>query len=290
MDSEYLKKHLGGALTAALAEAVEKRPLDPIEFIAQYLYKLKENEAAEKARQKEDDLLNEELRNADSASKLAEELSAEAKLIQEQEEAAIKARTIEEKTPEPTLADLTDKPGAPNLTAVEEAEELPTPAQEEEGENSSKSPDLVPDENDVAKLPSSPDDTNSDGKKDLVASESFASGTSETSKEAEQIVNQTIANSLAVVENEGLIQQEPVPPREVESGDEASKTEEEEAVKPRSVSFAANVQQVEISPRPSESSEDFVTAPIATDSINVPEVEVVPPSPVQVEPAEPSEE
>ena len=49
MDSEYLKKHLGGALTAALAEAVEKRPLDPIEFIAQYLYKLKENEAAEKA-------------------------------------------------------------------------------------------------------------------------------------------------------------------------------------------------------------------------------------------------
>merc|ERR1712055_918228 len=129
MDSEYLKKHLGGALTAALAEAVEKRPLDPIEFIAQYLYKLKENEAAEKARQKEDDLLNEELRNADSASKLAEELSAEAKLIQEQEEAAIKARTIEEKTPEPTLADLTDKPGAPNLTAVEEAEELPTPAQ-----------------------------------------------------------------------------------------------------------------------------------------------------------------
>ena len=41
----------------------------------------------------------------------------------------LQARTIEEKTPEPTLADLTDKPGAPNLTAVEEAEELPTPAQ-----------------------------------------------------------------------------------------------------------------------------------------------------------------
>ena len=90
-----------------------------------------------------------------------------------------------------------------------------------------------------------------------------------------------------------MIQQEPVPPREVESGDEASKNEEE-TVKPRSVSFAANVQQVEISPRPSESSEDFVTAPATdnttTDSINVPEVEVVPPSPVQAELAEPSEE
>lgn len=44
MDTTYLKKCLGDFLTCALAEVAEKRPADPIEFIAQCLYKYVENQ------------------------------------------------------------------------------------------------------------------------------------------------------------------------------------------------------------------------------------------------------
>ena len=44
MDTEYLRKQVGGCLVNCLAEVVQKRPFDPIEYIAQYLYKYLENE------------------------------------------------------------------------------------------------------------------------------------------------------------------------------------------------------------------------------------------------------
>ena len=43
LDAKYLANHLGHCLQMALSEIAEKRPWDPIEYLAQWLYKHAEN-------------------------------------------------------------------------------------------------------------------------------------------------------------------------------------------------------------------------------------------------------
>ncbi|XP_069876827.1 DPY30 domain-containing protein 1 isoform X2 [Dipodomys merriami] len=143
MESTYLQKYLGTCLTQGLAEVARVRPLDPIEYLALWICKYKENVKMEKQREKEMVDLQKERELALMEQEMLERLRAEELLFQQQlafqlelemqEKEKQKAQELQRAQEQlekeaavdsgKTLAEISDRYGAPNLSRVVELEE-----------------------------------------------------------------------------------------------------------------------------------------------------------------------
>ncbi|XP_035389471.1 DPY30 domain containing 2 isoform X4 [Electrophorus electricus] len=139
MDSAYLQQKLGRCLVEGLAATVERRPPDPVEFLALWIYKHRENlEHAEKRAVYEKQLAE--------ALESAREEALHQRLLRDEEDrvrAAQEPREEAVSTPPPTpLKERPQKLNTPVLEAVLEEEDSAGPAVAEDTAGLERSADM----------------------------------------------------------------------------------------------------------------------------------------------------